>query len=80
MCGAICLSESAWFATEYRKVAFRRILWAARASEKEKEDHPELFTCAEWSNKALERKRAQAACDTKAPPAKKEKRGKRKEM
>jgi len=35
------------------RVAFRRILWTARASEQEKESHPERMTCGYWSNKAI---------------------------
>lgn len=35
------------------RVAFRRILWTARASEQEKELHPERMTCGYWSNKAI---------------------------
>jgi len=35
------------------RVAFRRILWTARASEKEKDMHPERMTCNYWSNKSI---------------------------
>jgi hypothetical protein len=35
------------------RVAFRRILWTARASEQEKKLHPERMTCGYWSNKAI---------------------------
>jgi hypothetical protein len=35
------------------RVAFRRILWTARASEEEKELHPERMSCDYWSNKAI---------------------------
>ena len=35
------------------RVAFRRILWAARATEQEREREPEKMTCAYWSNKAI---------------------------
>ena len=35
------------------RVAFRRILWTARASEEEKKLHPERMTCGYWSNKAI---------------------------
>lgn len=35
------------------RVAFRRILWTARASEEEKKLFPERMTCDYWSNKAI---------------------------
>jgi len=35
------------------RVAFRRILWTARASEEERRNFPEKMECAYWSNKAI---------------------------
>jgi hypothetical protein len=35
------------------RVGFRRILWTARASEKEKDMYPERMTCNYWSNKSI---------------------------
>jgi len=35
------------------RVAFRRILWAARATEEERKAHPERMSCEYWSNKAI---------------------------
>lgn len=35
------------------RVAFRRILWTARATEKEKDMYPERMSCNYWSNKAI---------------------------
>ena len=35
------------------RVAFRRILWTARATEKEKNMYPERMTCEYWSNKSI---------------------------
>lgn len=35
------------------RVAFRRVLWTARASEKEKDMYPERMTCGYWSNKSI---------------------------
>ena len=35
------------------RVAFRRILWTANASEKEKDMYPERMSCNYWSNKAI---------------------------
>jgi hypothetical protein len=35
------------------RVAFRRILWTARASEEERKIHPERMTCEYWSTKAI---------------------------
>jgi hypothetical protein len=35
------------------RVAFRRILWTARASEEERKVNPERMTCGYWSNKAI---------------------------
>lgn len=35
------------------RVAFRRILWTARASEKEKDLYPERMLCNYWSNKSI---------------------------
>jgi hypothetical protein len=43
------------------RVAFRRILWTARASEEEKKMRPERLTCAYWSNKAISSREAKAA-------------------
>ena len=40
------------------RVAFRRILWAARATEEERKMHPERMTCEYWSNKAIAKRKA----------------------
>jgi hypothetical protein len=42
------------------RVAFRRILWIARATEEEKEMYPERMTCNFWSNKAIAAREAAA--------------------
>jgi len=35
------------------RVAFRRILWTARATEKERDMYPERMSCNYWSNKSI---------------------------
>jgi len=42
------------------RVGFRRILWTARATEKERQLHPEKMTCEYWSNKAIAAREAKA--------------------
>ena len=42
------------------RVAFRRILWAARASEEERKMYPEKMSCSYWSNKAIAAREAKA--------------------
>ena len=43
------------------RVAFRRILWTARATEEERKMHPEMMTCNYWSNKAIAAREIKAA-------------------
>src|SRR5271169_6432297 len=42
------------------RVAFRRILWTARATEKERNMYPERMSCNYWSNKAIAAREAKA--------------------
>src|SRR5271170_3946035 len=47
------------------RVGFRRILWTARATEKERQLHPEKMTCEYWSNKAIAAREAKALSNGK---------------
>jgi hypothetical protein len=42
------------------RVAFRRILWTVRATEKERNMYPERMSCNYWSNKAIAAREAKA--------------------
>jgi hypothetical protein len=47
------------------RVAFRRILWTARATNVEKEMYPERMSCNYWSNKAIAAREASTSSDAK---------------
>jgi len=42
------------------RVAFRRILWTARATDKERQLYPAKMTCEYWSNKAIAAREAKS--------------------
>ena len=46
------------------RVAFRRILWTARATEKERDMYPERMSCNYWSNKAIAAREADVGKST----------------
>ena len=47
------------------RVAFRRVLWTARATEKERDMYPERMSCSYWSNKAIAAREADVGKSTK---------------
>src|SRR5436190_14711580 len=47
------------------RVGFRRILWTARATEKERDMYPERMSCNYWSNKAIAAREAEAGKSAK---------------
>jgi len=53
------------------RVAFRRILWTAGATEEEKTLYPDRMTCNYWSNKAITARKAKEG-DATTPLKKKQ--------
>jgi hypothetical protein len=52
------------------RVAFRRILWTARATDEEKKLYPERMSCNYWSNKAIAAREAKEQAIASSPTKK----------